>query len=474
MNLSVRIFLAYFLLVAFGAYWLLNTVADEMHPSMSRSTEDVLVDTSNLLAEVIARDLKDDKITTVAFSNALQRYRARTLNAAIYDIQKNQPDLTIYVTDRKGKVILHTNAKEIGKDYSNWRDVAFTLRGDYGARTSRVSEDDPLNTVMYVAAPIKWGRDTLGVVSVGKPNLSIQPIIELNQSRIWLRGIAVLALGLVLGLITAVLLTGSIRRLTKYVDAVREGERIPTPNLHEAELNKLAQAVDAMRTEIDGKAYVENYILTLTHEMKSPLAAIKGASELLEEDMDANSRQRFLSNIQNETERLRNFIDRLLQLAAVEKKQNLERVESINLRTLFQEQLNSKQALLMKKELNYSVEVNGKDGKVNGERFLLKQALSNLLDNAIDFAQKGSNLTILITKSVEDITVKIHNVGPSIPEYAQERLFERFYSLPRPQSGQKSTGLGLSFVKEVAALHNGNIELRNEEDGVAAVMQINL
>lgn len=470
MKLSVRIFLAYFILVALGAYWLLNSVVDEMQPSMSRSTEDVLVDTANLLAEVIIRDLKDEKITTVAFSNAIQRYRARTLNAAIYDLQKTEPDLTIYVTDKKGKVVLHTNAKEIGKDYSNWRDVAFTLRGDYGARTSKVSPDDNLNTVMYVAAPIKWGREIMGVVTVGKPNLSIQPIIELNQNQIWLKGVLLLALGLVLGLITAILLTGSIRKLIKYVDAVRQGERVPVPNLHETELNKLAQAVDAMRTEIDGKAYVENYILTLTHEMKSPLAAIKGASELLEEDMDSSSRQRFLSNIQNETERLRNFIDRLLQLAAVEKKQTLEKVEHVDLIKLIEELIKSKTALLMQKELNTQLNFQDRDAFIKGERFLLKQAISNLLDNAIDFAKHNSAISINIRKTQSVLSLSIHNLGPAIPEYAKERLFERFYSLPRPNHGQKSTGLGLSFVKEVATLHNGTVELKNENDGVTSLL----
>ena len=474
MKLSVRIFLAYFILVAVGAYWLLNTVADSMHPSISRSTEDVLVDMSNLIAEVIARDLQNEKITTVAFSNALQRYQARSLNAAIYDIQKTQPDLIIYITDKKGKVVLHSDTKEIGKDYSNWRDVARTLRGEYGARTSRASDDEPLNTVMFVAAPIKWGRDLLGVVSVGKPNLSIQPIIELNKSRIWLKGLSLLALGLVLGLITAILLTGSIRKLTKYVDAVREGERIPVPDLHEKELNRLAQAVDAMRSEIDGKAYVENYIHTLTHEMKSPLATIQGASELLEEDMELNERRRFLTNIRNETDRLRNFIDRLLQLAAVEKKQTLDNTEPLNLIAILEQQLDSKSANLKKKSLTHSLNVFGDKSNFHGERFLIKRAVSNLLDNAIDFAQAETNIDIKLFQAEKELTLKIHNTGAPVPEYARSRLFERFYSLPRPSTGQKSTGLGLSFVKEVASLHDGNIILKNENAGVSAILNFKL
>jgi len=147
--------------------------------------------------------------------------------------------------------------------------------------------------------------------------------------------------------------------------------------------------------------------------MKSPLAAIKGASELLEEDMDVDSRQRFLSNIQNETERLRNFIDRLLQLAAVEKKQTLEKVETVDLKLLTEEQIKSKTALLLQKEITYQITTSGKNALLNGERFLLKQAISNLLDNAIDFAERNSEVTIIIGKTSDHLNLSVHNTGPA-------------------------------------------------------------
>ena len=473
MKLSVRIFLAYFILVAVGAYWLLNSVVDELQPSMSQSAEDTLVDTANLLAEVVSRDLKNGTLTTVAFSNAFQRYQARKLNAEIYFLQKTDPNFQIYITDKMGKVIFHTNPNEIGKNYSNWRDVAFTLRGEYGARTSRADADDPLSTVMYVAAPIKWGQDIHGVLTVGKPNISIQPVIELNQNKIWLRGLILLSLGLVLGLITAFILTGSIRKLIQYVEAVRRGERVKPPKLYEKGLDKLAGAVEAMREELEGKSYVENYIHTLTHEMKSPLATIHGASELLqEENMDPEQQQRFLANIRNETNRLKQFIDRLLKLASVEKKQALEKVESIKLHDLLKVEIESKSSLLQAKLLQIDFAETEKSFLMQGEKFLIQQAISNLLDNAIDFAANESVIKIALNKINKQLILTIRNEGEGIPEYAKERLFERFYSLPRPQTGQKSTGLGLSFVKEVAQLHAGTIELRNVENGVIAELKL--
>ena len=471
MKLSVRIFLAYFILVAVGAYWLLNSVVDELQPSMSQSVEDTLVDTANLLAEIVTRDLNDGALTTVAFSNAFQRYLARELNAEIFFLEKNNPDFQIYITDKAGKVIFHINPAEQGKDYSQWRDVARTLRGEYGARTSRTNEDDPLSSVMFVAAPIKWGQEILGVLTVGKPNVGIQPVIKLNQNKIWLRGLMLLGLGLILGLITAFALTGSIRKLILYVEAVRRGERVKPPKLYEKGLDTLASAVEAMRDELEGKSYVENYIHTLTHEMKSPLATIQGATELLqEENMDKEQQQRFLANINNETDRLRQFIDRLLKLASVEKKQALDKIEKIDIKSLLQDVIESKASLLRAKSLHIKLIAFDENVIVNGEHFLLQQAISNLLDNAIDFSKPENEITVELTKKEQQLNIKIRNIGEPIPDYALNRLFERFYSLPRPETGKKSTGLGLSFVKEVADLHGGNITLHNETDGVSATL----
>ncbi|MFO6380847.1 ATP-binding protein, partial [Pseudomonas aeruginosa] len=70
----------------------------------------------------------------------------------------------------------------------------------------------------------------------------------------------------------------------------------------------------------------------------------------------------------------------------------------------------------------------------------------------------------------EGIALRLFNQGPAIPDYALARLTERFYSLPRPASGRKSTGLGLNFVAEVAQLHGGRLQVGNRDDGVEALL----
>ncbi|MDB6005146.1 MAG: two-component system sensor histidine kinase CreC [Prosthecobacter sp.] len=103
---------------------------------------------------------------------------------------------------------------------------------------------------------------------------------------------------------------------------------------------------------------------------------------------------------------------------------------------------------------------------VQGDLWLLKLTVGNLLQNALDFAPKGSAISVRGFCFASKVMIEIEDSGPCILDDASARVFERFYSLPRPDSGKKSTGLGLCFVKEVAQLHGGGVELANRE-GVA-------
>ena len=108
------------------------------------------------------------------------------------------------------------------------------------------------------------------------------------------------------------------------------------------------------------------------------------------------------------------------------------------------------------------------DAMVEGDPFLLRRALSNLLDNAIDFSPQGSVVSMQLQVKRRSVEITVSDHGPGIPDYAQDKVFEKFYSLARPHSQKKSTGLGLAFVKEIASLHHGRIELDNRPGGEGA------
>ncbi len=473
MSLSTRLLLGWFVIAGLATVLFLNSILNQVPSSVRQASEEVMVESANLLAEIAEQHWQQGFAPDSAFATAINRYLARQLDAQIWSRHKTGTELVIYLTDLNGTVLYHTDPSQIGADYSRWRDVALTLRGEYGARTTRIDPDDDTSSLMYIAAPVYQGDQLAGVLTLAKPNASLHPFITLAHGYFWQRGGVILFGALLLGAGMAFWLNRSVRRLVDYVEKVRHGERVSPPQLADKELARLAAATEAMRREIDGKAYVEQYVHTLTHEMKSPLSAIRGAAELLQEgDVPAPMRERFLANIDGESLRLQRLVDRLLSLAGVEKRQALEQTETIDLAEIAAIELEAKRSLAERKNLTLALETDA-DCRLAGDRFLLEQAISNLLDNAIEFSLPGGTIAIQIGASDTALSLRVRNDGPAVPDYALGRVFERFYSLPRPDGQRKSTGLGLSFVREIARLHRGRVSLYNrKEGGVEVEMQL--
>ncbi|WP_070884531.1 two-component system sensor histidine kinase CreC [Pseudomonas argentinensis] len=465
MPLGVRIFLAYFLFVGLSGWFVLSTVMDEIRPGVRQSTEETLVDTAHLLAVLLREEVRDGRLAQGQLPELLKAYGQRQPGAQIWGVAKNQVNHRIYVTDANGIVLLDSSGLAVGQDYSRWNDVYLTLRGRYGVRSTREDPNDPDSSVMYVAAPIIDGERILGVVSVAKPNRTLQPYIERSQRRLGWLGAGLIGLGLLVGGLLSWWLSGSLRRLTRYAQAVSEGQRAELPQVRGGELGQLAQAVERMRTELEGKAYVERYVHTLTHELKSPLAAIRGAAELLEAEMPEAQRQRFVANIGEEGERLQNLVERLLHLAQVEQRQGLEECVAVPLHAMIDELVQAQMARIEQRQVQVDNRVDAAQ-TLFGERFLLRQALSNLLDNALDFTPPDGLIRFACEADGESLQLRLFNQGPAVPDYAMARLTERFYSLARPATGRKSTGLGLNFVQEVANLHGATLSIANVEGGV--------
>ena len=206
---------------------------------------------------------------------------------------------------------------------------------------------------------------------------------------------------------------------------------------------------------------------SLTHEMKSPLAAIRGAAELLQEPLPEADRQRFARHIQAQEQRLTETIDKLLALAEVEQHGWLQRRERIDAGALVEQVVQAVDARLTPHGVRIHRAPPAGTWAVEGDAFLLRRALGNLLDNALAFSPPDGSVELVVEQADGQVRFIVRDRGPGIPDYAHERVFERFYSLPRPDSGQRSSGLGLPFVREVMRLHGGEASLRNRPDGGA-------
>jgi two-component system sensor histidine kinase CreC len=181
--------------------------------------------------------------------------------------------------------------------------------------------------------------------------------------------------------------------------------------------------------------------------------------------MPTADRARFIATIRAQGDRLAEMIDKLLALAAVEHRQRIEEPEPVDLLALAESTTEQLARKLQSRGL--SVRITGQPAVVQGDSFLLRQALINLLDNAADFAPEGSVVEMSVARNGARWDVAVADRGPGVPDYALGRAFERFYSLPRPDGGSRSSGLGLCFVAEAAALHGGQATLANREGGGA-------
>ena len=474
MKIRDRIFLVFVLSISAGMFIFSKWISDDLKSRYNESLEEPLVDISHILAENIGRQLILGDINAESLEKDFSRTYLRKFSAKIFELEKTHVDLQVYITDKEGIVLFDSlEPSNVGRDYSAWNDVARTLDGNYGARSSPISELKNSNdeSIAFIAAPILIDGKIAGVVSIGKPKKNIKQFLKRARDK-------QLIIALIIALTTLLLaywvyrwVSNPLDKLARFANRVSQGERIEAPELGNNEIGDVGRAVQSMREALEGKEYSERYVQTLTHELKSPLSAIRGAVELLSEELPKDQQQRFFKNIENETHRLEDLVERLLQLAGLEKRQSLEDVENVDIEILVKEICEDFAVDISRKNLSLKINI-VEDLAIQAERFLVRQALSNLIKNAIEFSPENAAIEISCKHQNQYVEILVSDQGPGIPEYAVDRVFERFYSLPRPSTGQKSTGLGLNFVKEVAELHNGSVEIKRAEHKTLVQLRI--
>ena len=467
MTSRTRIFLGILLIYTAGIAFLLYRVVIDIDPRYRESAEESLVEASQLMASLVEQDVIAGAINTARLEPLFRSVYARQFSAQIYNLHKRHVELRLYVTDRSGRVIFDSQGRNLGADFSQWSDVRRSLAGTYGARTTRDIAGDPLSSVMYVGAPVRWGNEIVGVVSVGKPVQSFGQFVEDARARtLWVGGFSALAL-LVGAIIVSIWLVRPFGLISDYLGWLRTQRSPSFGRMLRRAADTLRRGLGEMRDAFTGRNYIADYVQTFTHEIKSPLSAIRGAAELIQEpSMPQAERERFLGNIAHETQRIQEIVDRMMELTALETRRALDRSEAVALGPLLREVAASAQAAAARRDVRVQVAIHV-EARVEGDPFLLRRAVSNLLENAIDFSPAGAEVLLALEAGSRRAVVSVRDRGPGIPDYAQDKVFEKFYSLARPHNQKKSTGLGLAFVKEIATLHRGRVELANAPRGGA-------
>ena len=466
------------LIIGAGFNLLVRKQLADVEPQLFQATEEALVDAANILASFAEQGFKGGGFDDGALRAAMDSTRGKALDAVIHNHAKREVGIDVYVTDAEGIVLFDSGYPEReGEDFSMKRDVHRTLKGKYGARSSRVDEQDDTSSVLHVAAPIGDAEKPLGVLTVYKAQSDVFPIIRRRISEIWW-GTGLVGGGILFCVgVVFVWQYRPISKLTEYARDIEMGRRRPLPYLGLGkEVNTLARALESMRETLEGRQFAGRYVQTLTHEMKSPLAAIRGAAELLNDDggaMPEADKRRFLGNISAEALRADRLLAKLLELSVIEGKAALDVSDVMDLRLLLDRVVSETQAMADLAGVTVDLLEAEHPAMAQGDPFILRAAIMSLLENAVDFSPAGGTVKVGLETAGAFHRIVIADEGEGIPEYAREKVFERFFSLRHMGSGRKGTGLGLTLVRDAADLHQGSVVLEpNDSRGTRAVLAI--
>lgn len=206
------------------------------------------------------------------------------------------------------------------------------------------------------------------------------------------------------------------------------------------------------------------FVANVSHELKTPLTAIRGAVETLLEGalLDADRGRPFVAAIQEEADRLNRLVEDLLTLAHVEAKAEALKREPVEVRSFLEEQVARYQALAGRHQVRLRLEVREPIPHVSADRPDLTQAIGNLLDNAIKYNRPQGTVTLRAREASGQLVLEVEDTGIGIPPEDLPRIFERFYRVDKARSRERGgTGLGLSIVKHVAEAHGGSVEAQS-------------
>ena len=467
LTIKIRILLTFAILSSVAIYYFSNWVSDSSRRHYLESAEELLVDNLIMIKKLVLANTKanaevpDSKTLRQIFSKGDIQNPA----AKIYEISKSETDIYAYLTDKEGTVIYHSqNPAKVGESYLKWRNIFLALSNKYGARSTRDNKDDPTTSRMHVTHPLFLDSKLIGTITLVKPVKRISLYLELSRNRVTRIAIGTLALILLLGFLLMRRIVNPIEDLTKYTEKISSGERPSLPKLPKGELTLLGKTIEETTKNLDGKDYIEAYIQGLTHELKSPIAAIKGASELISTENLSEDELKLFNNINRESDRMSEMVQKLLLLSRIENQNFTENLESVDLNKLIEELIDETKERYPSREIQFN---SNSSIKLTGDRLLLKTALNNLILNACDFSDGQIQVDLIDSPEIQ---VSITDSGAGIPDYAVDKIFEKFYSLPRPNSGAKSSGLGLAIVQEIVQLHNGTVSISNRGAGKTGVV----
>ncbi len=318
------------------------------------------------------------------------------------------------------------------------------------------------------AVPIIRNSKTVGAVLVTTNGDSIDGIVEHISQAILMFGAVLVIFIIIFGTSMASVLTMPVEKLTKFI------KNMPKDKLQKCEVtskDEIGELVIAFNELIDRVAELEEkrraFVSDASHELKTPLSIIKLLSDSLiqTENPDPQFLREFLTDMNEEVERLTRIIQRLLDLTQMDQSNQNMKVEVASITALTAEVCEKLMPLAENKQINFIFTRPEDELMMPVDRDSLMEAVYNIADNSIKYTENGGTVKIELLRDLGNILIRITDSGIGIPKEEIQKIFDRFYRVDKARARDTGgTGLGLSIAMDVVKLHGGYIEVSSEEE----------
>ena len=276
--------------------------------------------------------------------------------------------------------------------------------------------------------------------------------------------VAVLVLTFLFVAISTIFIVKPIKQLNAATKKIAEGNYHVKLHVNRRdEIGRLATDFSKMSRGLEQvEEKRQEFVSNVSHEIQSPLTSIQGFSKAIrEEDLPPETRNHYLSIIENESKRLSALGRQLLTLSFLDSDVDYKDWQAFDIAQQLNEVIATTEWQWQEKDLSLEPDIHA--AMVVGDRELLQQVWVNLVSNAIDYTNPGGTIAIRVEKKKDEVIVTVADSGIGIAKADLEQIFERFYKADKARTRtQKSTGLGLSITKKIIELHNGTITVDSE------------
>jgi len=324
------------------------------------------------------------------------------------------------------------------------------------------------NWFVEAAVPIIKNGKTIGAVLVTTGGDSIDSIVGHIGNAILIFGLVLVLFVVIFGTTMASVLTRPVEKMTKFI------KNMPKDKLQKCDINsrdEIGELVVAFNELIDRVAELEEkrraFVSDASHELKTPLSIIKLLSDSLiqTENPDPQFLREFLTDMNEEVERLTRIVQRLLDLTKMDQSNTNMNVEMVSMTALVADVYEKLQPLAENKEIQFIFTRPEDELLMPLDRDSMTEAIYNIADNSIKYTENDGVVKIEILRDLGNVLIRISDSGIGIPKEEIQKIFDRFYRVDKARARDTGgTGLGLSIAMDVVKLHGGYIEVSSEEE----------